>query len=116
MSASVDIDQLETTLAEYSLAYAVTVGDDYRAHTVAVTPVLADGGFTVEAFGDTTRRNAEAHPDVTLVWPPRDPAGYTLIVDGRCEVTDDAIRVTPTRAVLHRMPNDCMPIEPKLQT
>ncbi len=113
MSVKVDLDQLESALAEYSFAYLVTVGDDYRAHTVAVTPVLAGGVFTVDAFGATSQRNAQAHPDVTLVWPPRDPGGYTLIVDGRGELTDDAVRVTPGRAVLHRMPNDCMPLDTK---
>ncbi|HKV22378.1 MAG TPA: pyridoxamine 5'-phosphate oxidase family protein [Mycobacterium sp.] len=116
MSVKVDLEQLESALAEYSFAYVVTVSEDHRAHTVAVTPVLADGVFTVDAFGGTTKRNAEAHPDITLVWPPRDPSGYTLIVDGRCELTDEAMRVTPDRAVLHRMPNDCMPLEPKPQT
>ena len=113
MSVKVDLEQLESALAEYSFAYVVTVGENYRAHTVAVTPVLADGVFTVDSFGGTTKRNAEARPDVTLVWPPRDPAGYTLIVDGRGEVSDDGMTVTPDRAVLHRMPNDCMPLEPK---
>jgi hypothetical protein len=111
MSVKVDLEQLESALAEFSFAYAVTVGDDYRTHTVAVTPVLADGVFVVDAFGDTTRRNAEAHPEVTLVWPPRDPSAYTLIVDGRSELTDEAMHITPSRAVLHRMPNDCMPLE-----
>ncbi len=111
MSVKVDLEQLESALAEFSFAYAVTVGEDYRAHTVAVTPVLTDGVFVVDGFGGTTKRNAEAHPDITLVWPPRDPSAYTLIVDGHCEVTDEAMRVTPTRAVLHRMPNDCLPIE-----
>jgi hypothetical protein len=111
MSVKVDLEQLESALAEYSFAYVVTVGEDYRAHTVAVTPVLADGVFAIDAIGDTTKRNAQAHPDITLVWPPREPSGYTLIVDGRSEITNEAMHVTPGRAVLHRMPNDCMPLE-----
>jgi len=44
------------------------------------------------------------------LWPPSEPAGYSLIVDGRAEVvetadTDDntaALRVVPIRALLHR--------------
>ncbi len=116
MSAKVDLDQLESALAEYSFAYLVTVNDDFRAHTVAVTPVLADGVFSIDDIGGSTGRNAADHPDVTLVWPPRDPSGYTLIVDGRSDLTDAGMRVKPSRAVLHRMPNDCMPLEPKLQT
>lgn len=116
MSVKVDLDQLESALAEFTYAYLVTVNDDFHAHTVAVTPVLAGGLLSVDAIGGTTGRNAADHPDVTLVWPPRDPSGYTLIVDGQSDLTDGGMRVKPSRAVLHRMPNDCVPLEPKLQT
>jgi hypothetical protein len=45
-----------------------------------------------------------------LLWPPREPGGYSLIVDGRAEVTDAddsddgtaRLLVVPTRALLHR--------------
>jgi hypothetical protein len=102
MSVKVDLDQLSDALAEYTIAYLITVGDDFRAHTVAVDPVFADGVVHVGTVGNSTRRNASQHPDVTLVWPPREPGGYTLIVDGRGEVSDDALKVVPSRAVLHR--------------
>jgi len=59
--------------------------------------VLRIGGV-----GNSTRRNAGAHPAVTLVWPPRDPGGYSLIVDGRAAVAGDGVTVDPTGAVLHR--------------
>jgi hypothetical protein len=98
MSVKVDIDRLADELANYTYAYLVTVGDDFRAHTVAVEPVLADGRFDVGPVGGATNRNLSAHPDVTLVWPPSEPGGYTLIVDGRGE----SQFVVPDRAVLHR--------------
>jgi hypothetical protein len=53
------------------------------------------------------------HPDVTLVWPPSKPGGYTLIVDGRGELEGDALTIVPDRAVLHRPAgnsHDCVPI------
>jgi hypothetical protein len=102
MSVNVDLDQLADALADFTFAYLITVGDDYRAHTVAVDPVLTDGVLGVRAVGNTTRRNVDRHGDVTVVWPPREPGGYTLIVDGRGEVVDDALTVVPGRAVLHR--------------
>jgi len=102
MSVKVDLDTLAEALAEYSFAYLVTDGDDYRAHTVAVDPVLTDGTLHLGSAGNSTRRNATAHPDVTLVWPPREAGGYTLIVDGRATVDDAGLRVQPTGAVLHR--------------
>lgn len=117
MSVKVDLDQLAEALADFTFAYLITVGDDYRAHTVAVDAVFADGTFDVGSVGNTTRRNMADHPDVTLVWPPSEPGGYTLIVDGRGEGSV----VTPVRAVLHRAAapsaptasgcgDDCIPI------
>lgn len=78
------------------------MGDDFRAHAVAVEPVLRDGRFDVTGLGRSSRRNAEAHPDVTIVWPPREAGGYTLITDGRAAITEGGLSVTPVHAVLHR--------------
>jgi len=123
MSVKVDLDQLDDALADFTFAYLITVGDDYRAHTVAVQPVLVDGVLDVGAIGKSTRSNAGAHPGVTVVWPPREPGGYSLIVDGRAELTDTALLVAPSRAVLHRPAapdspatnpgclHDCVPLE-----
>ena len=82
MSVKVDLDQLADALADFTFAYLITVGDDYRAHTVAVEPVYTEGVLDVGPAGGHTRRNLAEHGDVTLVWPPREPDGYTLIVDG----------------------------------
>lgn len=98
----VDLDQLAEALADFTFAYLITVGDDYRAHTVAVDAVLSDGRLDVGTVGRSTARNVGAHPDVTVVWPPRETGGYTLIVDGRGELADGALTVVPGRAVLHR--------------
>jgi hypothetical protein len=122
MSVRVDLDQLADALADFTFAYLITVGDDYRAHTVAVQPVLVDGVLDIGAVGESTRTNAGAHPDVTVVWPPREPGGYTLIVDGHGQHTDDGLKVAPSRAVLHRPAapgaatatgclHDCVPLE-----
>lgn len=102
MSVKVDLDTLTDTLRDFSFAYLVTVGDDFRAHTVAVDPTLTAGALHIGGVGNSTRRNASAHPAVTVVWPPRAPGGYTLIVDGAAVVDDDGLRVEPTGAVLHR--------------
>lgn len=114
MSVKVDLDTLADTLGDFSYAYLVTVGDDFRAHTVAIQPVLTGDAFRIGSVGNSTRRNAMAHPDVTLVWPPRETGGYTLIIDGRADTADDAddkgLRVTPTGAVLHRPASPCVPL------
>jgi hypothetical protein len=121
MSIKVDLDQLAATLAGYPLGYLITVSDDHRAHTVAVDARLDEGVLDVGTVGNSTRRNIGGHPDATLLWPPAEPGGYSLIVDGRGELTDEHLRVIPQRAVLHRpaQPNtvpasgcgdDCVPL------
>lgn len=105
MSVKVDLNQLADKLADYTFAYLVTVDDNYHAHTVAVEPQFVDGVINVGAVGDHTRRNLALHDAVTLIWPPRTPGGYSLIVDGRGEpaaTDDDTPHVVPSRAVLHR--------------
>ncbi|MGY4654189.1 pyridoxamine 5'-phosphate oxidase family protein [Mycobacterium sp. URHB0021] len=123
MSVRVDLDQLAGALDDFTFAYLITVDDDFHAHTVAVEPVLAEGVIDVGPIGNSTRRNVSDHVDVTLVWPPREPGGYTLIVDGRGEPGDSALHIVPRRAVLHRKAeadspahatgclHDCVPIE-----
>jgi hypothetical protein len=102
----VDFDRLAAALGDYRFAYLVTVDDEYRVHTVTVEPELRERVLEVGLIGGRTRTNIESHPAVTVLWPPSDPAGYSLIVDGRAEVTDAdgvaVLRVTPTRALLHR--------------
>lgn len=125
MSVKVDLDQLAGALTDFAFAYLVTVDDSYHAHTVAVEPVLVDGILDVGPVGGGTRENLAQHDGVTLVWPPRVPGGYSLIVDGRGQpIADDArLRIAPSRAVLHRRAapdspatatgclHDCVPLE-----
>jgi hypothetical protein len=85
--------------------------------------VLSDGMIGVGSVGNTTRKNVGQHDGVTLVWPPSQPGGYTLIVDGLGRTGDDALTIEPTRAVLHRPAtpdtpatnpgclHDCVPLE-----
>ncbi|MCV7021953.1 pyridoxamine 5'-phosphate oxidase family protein [Mycolicibacterium novocastrense] len=102
MSVKVDLDRLTDVLADFGFAYLISVGDDYRAHTVAVDPVLRDGRFDVGTVGRHTRENTDRHGDVTIVWPPSEPGGYSLIVDGQAHRAGEALSVQPSRAVLHR--------------
>ena len=54
------------------------------------------------------------------MWPPVEPSGYTLLVDGTAAVDDSTITVTPNKAILHRPAagpdgeragSDCVPVE-----
>jgi hypothetical protein len=99
----VDFDRLADALGDFRFAYLVTVDDDYRVHTVTVEPELRERVLEVGLVGGRTRTNIESHRAVTVLWPPSEPGGYSLIVDGGAEVTEAGVlRVTPTRALLHR--------------
>lgn len=103
MSIPVDLTELVRVLEDFDYAYLTTTDEQGRAHVVATSPVVDRAGVTIGQPGRRSRANAEARPHVTLVWPPFDRTGYTLIVDGTCKAADpDVLRVTPTRAVLHR--------------
>jgi hypothetical protein len=101
VSIAVPLDDLAERLADFPWGYLVTVGDDGRARLLAVETVFADGVLSCVA-GDRTRGSATARPSVTMVFPPADGTGYSLIVDGDAEVADGQVRVRPTWAVLHR--------------
>jgi hypothetical protein len=109
----VDFERLADALGAYRFAYLVTVDDDYRVHTVTVEPELREQVMAVGLIGGRTRRNVESRSAVTLLWPPSEPGGYSLIVDGTGEIavvadSDDSddgttgLLVVPTRALLHR--------------
>jgi hypothetical protein len=113
----VDFTRLAAAVNNYRFAYLVTVDDEYRVHTVTVEPELRDGVFDVGLIRGRTRNNLENRSDVTLLWPPREPGDYSLIVDGRAHVAqaadrdDDTVQldVLPTRALLHRNADPATP-------
>jgi hypothetical protein len=102
MSVKVELGELGATLAGYGFAYLVTVGEQGRAHVLAVSPTLAAEGLVVEGVGRHSQANAADRPEVTLVWPPAEPSGYSLLVDGSASVDGSTITVRPAKAVLHR--------------
>lgn len=102
----VDLQALADALVNYPYAYLITVDDGYRAHTVTVEPELRGATLDVGLIGGRTQQNLARRRDVTLLWPPSEPGGYSLIVDGEAETSEagDAVQLTvvPTRALLHR--------------
>lgn len=104
MSIPVAIDQLRLEVRRFALApYLLTVSDDARPHAVAVVAAWEGDALAIEV-GKRTAANASARPGVSLLWPPSEPGGYSLIVDGTASSAggEGRITVTPTRAVLHR--------------
>lgn len=102
MSIPVAIPDLADALEGYGWAYLLTVSDDQRPHTVAVSPTWS-GEVLVMGAGRRSTANASARPDITLCYPPLEADGYSLIVDGTASVDGDgAVAFAPSTAVLHR--------------
>jgi len=107
MSISVELERVQAEAGERSGAsFLLTVTENGRPHVVAVSPRWDDGSLVVDA-GRSSVRNATDRPAVTLLWPPADPDGYSLILDGEAtaiERGEEGGRVTirPVAAVLHR--------------
>ncbi len=118
----VDLAALAETMAGYGPGYLLTVSDDHRPHAVAVRPQVQGQTLSVGPLGRRTLANLAERPVVTLLFPPRDEGGYSLIVDGRATVGADGAAVAPAHAVLHRPAdhvdtptdgscgNDCVPV------
>ena len=83
----VDLARLAAALPDFPFAYLITVDDGYRVHTVTVEPVLSGGRLDVGPIGGRSRSNLSSRGNVTLLWPPKEPGGYSLIVDGRAEIS-----------------------------
>lgn len=102
MSIPVELSGLAEAMARYRFAYLLTSTTQGAPHAVAVVPSLQGGALVVNGIGRRTRENLLARHAVGLVWPPLAETDYSLIVDGQAAMVGDTLRVTPTRAVLHR--------------
>ena len=101
MSIPVEVADLAKALQEFGAGYLLTTtGGDVKV--VTVEPTVSDGAMLVEQPGKGTAANLAENSALTLVFPPREPRGFTLLVDGTGEVVGDDVRITPTGAVLHR--------------
>jgi hypothetical protein len=101
MSIPVEVGDLGKALEGFGAGYLLTSSDG-KVKVVTVEPSVADGVVRVEAPGRGTLANLAGNPAVTLVFPPLEQRGFTLLVDGAAEVDGDDVRVTPSGAVLHR--------------
>ena len=126
MSIPVLLEKLRAACEERGPgAYVLTVSDDGRPHAVHAA-VRWEGTILAAEVGRRSGANAQARPGVSLLFPVRSQGDYSLIVDGIAviETTESGqcLRVTPTKAVLHRpavVPDpaasctaDCVPLLP----
>ena len=113
MSIPVELETLAEVITRYRFAYLMTVTDKGTPHVVQVAAVMQGSELMIDYIGRRTHGNILARPTVGLVWPPLSETDYSLIVDGRAARVGDSVRITPTRAVLHRPASSPQPAETK---
>lgn len=107
MSIPVPVEELAEAAVRYGpSAFLLTTSDDSRPHAIHISAHIDGAAITCE-LGRKTAHNAAARPLVSLVWPPIEAGGYSLIVDGEMSVAggqpEDALgTILVTNAVLHR--------------
>lgn len=106
MSIPLPLDRLRAAIEERGArAYVLTVSDGGRPHVVHGA-VRWEGDTLVADVGERSAANAGARPSVSLLFPVRSDADYSLIVDGDAKLLSDEdgrrLRIAPTKAVLHR--------------
>lgn len=103
--------------------YLLSVTAGHAVHCGVVQAAGGDTGTTLRVApvpSSWPDSDAAGLTRVTLLWPPNEPGGYSLIVDGTAEPAGgDALTVTLARAVWHRpgvgpdgsaCGSDCKPI------
>lgn len=101
MSVVVDLADIPERLREFDRGYLLTTRDGL-VKAVSVRAAAEAGALLVVAPGGGSLRNVGVNPAVTLLFPPLEDPGMTLLVDGTAVAEGDDLRVTPTGAVLHR--------------
>jgi hypothetical protein len=97
---------LAEAIAQYGRdAFLLTIAND-GPHTSFVSVDLK-GNVIACAVGKSAARNIAREPNVSLFWPPREPGGYALVLNGtaigRHEPSGVAkAEIRLTKSVLHR--------------
>ena len=81
MSIPVEVADLAEALEDFGAGYLLTTTGG-SVKVVTVDPTVTGGVVLVEGPGKGTVRNLADNTAVTLVFPPREPKGFTLLVDG----------------------------------
>jgi len=101
MSIPVKLEELGHALEGHDLVYLLTVGPD-GVKVLGVTARFDGTDVVIATSSPGTTRNLASNANVTILCPPRDPRGYSLVIDGTGRAEGDGFRVTPASALMHR--------------
>lgn len=121
---------LSAEISSRAIVYMLTVDESGHPHAaqIQVGEIAEESGaatLLASSLGRTSQRNIGTGSQISLIWPPPTPEGYTLIVNGTPAAGPPSeqaatLRLGVTRAVLHRpgeveagstaCGSDCVPI------
>jgi hypothetical protein len=101
MSIPVDLADLPRRLTEFDRGYLLTAKEGL-VKAVSVRVVVDDDGLRIPSPGRGSLANVGANPSATLLFPPVESPGMTLLVDGTATPDGDDLLLAPTSAVLHK--------------
>ncbi len=88
-----------------SAAYVLTVRDDATPH-IAHLAMRLDGDVLRCGASRSAAANVAQRPSISVLWPPYEPGGHSMIVDAVARTVDGAdgleLELRPTNGVLHR--------------
>lgn len=96
------MERLAATRAGFGAGYLLTTSSDGRVKVVTVEPAVEGAELVIAGVSGGSAANLAGNPAATVVFPPIEARGYSLIVDGTGAVQADAIRIRAASAVLHR--------------
>lgn len=95
------IEDLAQALAEYDSGYLLT-NRAGRTKVITVEAVVSGNRIVAEGVGHGSTANLVENPQGTLMFPPAERHGYTLLIDGTGTVVEGTLTMEPTTAVRHR--------------
>ena len=103
MSLKVELAYLPAKAAEYGPGFLLSADGSAGPHAMHVRYAFtAEPVVATCDVGRSAARNIEANPLVTLLWPPLEEGGYSLIADGEALVAEGIATIKMLGAVLHR--------------
>tara|TARA_B100000214_G_scaffold87812_1_gene60334 strand:- start:4167 stop:4550 length:384 start_codon:yes stop_codon:yes gene_type:complete len=82
MSIPVTAKDIHKTIKEYgSSTYLISATADNHPHVANLTFAI-DKNDLIFTVGKRGTKNLENCPHVTMLWPPKELGGYSLIIDG----------------------------------
>lgn len=106
MSMRVEMAELPGEIVARGPGFLLSSVLDSRPHAVHQIFQVAAEGDQVElrtTVGKTARGNIGMRPSVSVLWPPSEPGGFSLIVDGEARLDgDEHVIISVTGAVFHR--------------